>query len=60
MKSYAGAHLHRYVSEFKDVFAGDGEFLFCRACGKSLVARQRFQVKQQLRGSMHIAAVVGL
>jgi hypothetical protein len=60
VKSSASSHLQRYASELKDVFNADDEFLFCGACGKSLVARQRSQVTQHLSGSKHIATVVRL
>jgi hypothetical protein len=39
------------------VFTSDGKVLFCQACGKSVVAQQRSQVKQHSSGSRHIAAI---
>jgi hypothetical protein len=37
VKSSASSHSRQYVSDFKDVFTPGGKFLFCQACGKSIV-----------------------
>jgi hypothetical protein len=57
VKSSDSSRLHQYVSDFNNVFTSDDRVLFCQACGKSIVAHQRYQVTEHLSGSMHTAAV---
>jgi hypothetical protein len=56
LKSTKSFRLRQYVSDFKDVFTSDGKVLFCKACGKSIVAQQRSQITQHSSGTKYIAA----
>jgi hypothetical protein len=39
VKSIAVSRLRQHVSDFKDVFASDGEVLIFQACGQSIVGQ---------------------
>jgi hypothetical protein len=42
------------------VFTSEGKVFFLRACGKFIVVERRSQIRQNVNGSKHIAAVVVL